>query len=529
MKKKEVGAITYALKSCLHFEQHVIGWGLKYKTNEPSVRFSSLLNMDRYNINAHRLHLCGLPQAVLVYMFSWSSYSDFLALGLTCRQFTMASSTTNHASSTIDLAMEMNCKRNLLYSQKKQDSNESETQPRKYWKNLFNAIERRYAVGASLRRMSTNHHHSLWIDANTGVVFATGEVDLDDMGATTFVSSPRFKPIHSLIRYRARQVAAGESHSLVLMESGQVFSFGKNTCGQCGVMGQEEVENPTLIQGLAEQVIVSINTNSDHSFAISNTGQVWAFGNNASGQLGLGFGENVVFLPTAVSFLDTQPQPRIVQCSSGERHSLFLSVRGQVYGCGSNGQFQLGQVNATTGNPQIRAALTPIPIHMSYLRCAAVETMAVQVAAFDDISSVVTSQGQLFLFGQSQDQGIWPKPTLLNYLDHVDIKMVAHSLFEILILSMDGNVVTVELGSDSFPGNVLAKPDKSFAEPIGSIATGGGHFFAMSRGSTENLYTWGEVHNLAVVGLGNSDDFVDDGLYVHLERVELVPIDKGEL
>ena len=59
-------------------------------------------------------------------------------------------------------------------------------------------------------------------------------------------------------------------------------------------------------------------------------GRVFAFGNNASGQLGLGDKETR-YLPEAVTALDSLT---IVQMAAGKEHSLFLTGCGQVLTCG---------------------------------------------------------------------------------------------------------------------------------------------------------------------------------------------------
>jgi len=70
--------------------------------------------------------------------------------------------------------------------------------------------------------------------------------------------------------------------------------------------------------------------------ALSNTGQIYTFGNNYKGQLGLGdeIDKNV---PTLIPNLED-----VVQISAGESHSLILSNNGQIYVFGNNDHGQLG-------------------------------------------------------------------------------------------------------------------------------------------------------------------------------------------
>jgi hypothetical protein len=87
-----------------------------------------------------------------------------------------------------------------------------------------------------------------------------------------------------------RQVAAGGSHSLVLMADGRVLSWGANGAGQLGRdTGGADDPLPAQITfpGLVG-TIVEIVAGNLHSLARDSDGQVWAWGGNANGELGDG-------------------------------------------------------------------------------------------------------------------------------------------------------------------------------------------------------------------------------------------------
>ena len=82
-------------------------------------------------------------------------------------------------------------------------------------------------------------------------------------------------------------VAAGYTHSLVLLRDGTVLAFGNNQSGQLGdeTIGASSPE-PIPIPGLAD--VVQLAASSDGTLALTGDGQVWAFGRNDRGQLGTG-------------------------------------------------------------------------------------------------------------------------------------------------------------------------------------------------------------------------------------------------
>ena len=91
-------------------------------------------------------------------------------------------------------------------------------------------------------------------------------------------------------------ISAGYSHSLAVNTSGDVFAWGSNGHGQLG----NGTTTPTVSGANFNMVVVQgINTNisrvaagGSHSVAIGHNGSVWAWGGNASGQLGDGTSTN---------------------------------------------------------------------------------------------------------------------------------------------------------------------------------------------------------------------------------------------
>ena len=105
------------------------------------------------------------------------------------------------------------------------------------------------------------------------------------------------------------QVAAGLDHSLVRMSDGTVWGWGFNFYGELGNLAALGLYTP---QPTAVQVMVSASAPlsgvtkivavGNSSFAVDNNGQLWAWGENSFGQLGLG-GTN----PTNQNFANPVP------------------------------------------------------------------------------------------------------------------------------------------------------------------------------------------------------------------------------
>lgn len=85
-------------------------------------------------------------------------------------------------------------------------------------------------------------------------------------------------------------------------------------------------------------------------FSVSPTdGQLFTWGQNTSGQLGLGKGEPSKLFPHPLKSLAGIP---LAQITAGGDHSFALSLSGAVFGWGKNRAGQLG-LNDKQGNDQL--------------------------------------------------------------------------------------------------------------------------------------------------------------------------------
>ena len=187
-------------------------------------------------------------------------------------------------------------------------------------------------------------------------------------------------------------IAAGERHALALRNDGTVWAWGANASGQLGygptppVAGAQE-NGPVQVQGLTGRTIVAVAAGSSHSVALDSDGRVWAWGANGSYQVGDG---------TAI----TRTRPVLVdglwgvtKIGSGVGSSHTLAVRGgdgAVFAWGGNGAGTLGD-----GTQAVRT--TPVKV-VGLTNVAAVATSGL-------ISTAVEADGTLWSWGYSGHVG----------------------------------------------------------------------------------------------------------------------------
>lgn len=105
-------------------------------------------------------------------------------------------------------------------------------------------------------------------------------------------------PIHDVqLGEPAFQVAVGDEHSCALLTNGDVRCWGSSGSGQLGqnnvdIIGDDE--HPDGLQPVAlSDAAVQIAAGAQHSCAIVASGEVFCWGHNEFGQLGLGNSENI--------------------------------------------------------------------------------------------------------------------------------------------------------------------------------------------------------------------------------------------
>jgi alpha-tubulin suppressor-like RCC1 family protein len=167
---------------------------------------------------------------------------------------------------------------------------------------------------------------------------------------------------------RVVAISAGGEHSLILNSEGRVYSFGCHLSGQLGLGYVNNKSTPTLIEYLvagdsllSATNMIAISAGGDSSFMLNSEGQVFSFGYNDDGQLGLGHrgGRNI---PTLIEYQVIGnvllPTTKVIAISTGGRHSLILNSKRRIFSFGYNDDGQLGLGDETnTYSPNLISGL----------------------------------------------------------------------------------------------------------------------------------------------------------------------------
>jgi alpha-tubulin suppressor-like RCC1 family protein len=177
--------------------------------------------------------------------------------------------------------------------------------------------------GFKVKFISTKYNHTVALDFNNNVwVFganSSGQLGLGDNRA-------RFTPTQIPARvfgspnFRAKAIVAGGAHTVVLDFNDEVWTFGNNRYGQLGLYDENFRAIPTKIPAGAFGLpkFKNIFAGGYHTMAIDFNNEVWVCGSNADGQLGLGDNKNRS-IPTKI------PNFKANEISAGRSYTMVLS------------------------------------------------------------------------------------------------------------------------------------------------------------------------------------------------------------
>ena len=176
-----------------------------------------------------------------------------------------------------------------------------------------------------------------WGD-NSNSVLGTAR---DETTGSTHIANPVKIELPDAVTSKA--ISAGANHVLALGSDGGVYAWGNNEYGQLGIENNGAlISTPTLVEGLQGLKIIAVSAGRFFSLALTEGGQVYAFGANDKLQLGYAVAEgepSYSAIPTQISALNTV---FITQISAGYDSATAIDINGKAHLWGSTKNAVLG-------------------------------------------------------------------------------------------------------------------------------------------------------------------------------------------
>jgi alpha-tubulin suppressor-like RCC1 family protein len=314
-------------------------------------------------------------------------------------------------------------------------------------------------IGEPVEFIACGGHHSLLITKNSKQIMSFGEGKDGQLGnGVVSCSTPKKVCILDANgrQVRFKYACAGGYHSVVVDENSNVYTFGKGGYGQLGIDIESTdsqdfiVVKPTMIRRFEEidpvtnrrkiyddnQIkIVQCSAGAWHTLFVTDSGLVFGSGDTQYGQLSLQCTNSTkFFVPTLIQDLKKY---RIITTSCGYFHSAFIAENGQLFTCGWNAYGNCGTGSTATQRHVTKVSLLG-PWRIVSVKCGWNHTCCIaengSVYAFGEIK-----HGQLPISlkaiesDRDSSHAFTKFPRFLECFEHLPISMVTcgrgHSMF----------------------------------------------------------------------------------------------------
>ncbi len=232
-------------------------------------------------------------------------------------------------------------------------------------------------AGVRFDAVAAGYDQSMALSAQGGV-YTWGKDDYGQAGIGVF-SHGVVKPTRvSLPRgATATAIGAGSYHDLAVTSTGAVYDWGLNSTGQLGNGGTKDSDVPVKAHLPTGVTATAVAGAAGHSLALTSTGAVYAWGDNSDGQLGDG---STVEAKTPVP-VDLPAGVVVTAIAAGDGsdngleggYSLALTSTGAIYAWGNDASGNLGDDSTTNSDVpvlvQVPAGVTPVQVTSGGDRC----------------------------------------------------------------------------------------------------------------------------------------------------------------
>ena len=205
-------------------------------------------------------------------------------------------------------------------------------------------------TGVRFTQFSAGSGYSLALGSD-GNLYSWGNNSSGQLGTGSTDYSPHSTPSKGSMPTdgtKFTQISAGNYHSLAMGTDGNLYSWGSNGTGALGRETDQTPENrPGVVTPPTGVRFTQFSAGSGYSLALGSDGNLYSWGNNGTGQLGIGGADsNQHNTPSKGSM--PADGTKFTQISAGYYHSLAMGTDGNLYSWGDNSLGQLGRALTST-------------------------------------------------------------------------------------------------------------------------------------------------------------------------------------
>ncbi|XP_029169078.1 LOW QUALITY PROTEIN: uncharacterized protein LOC114939022 [Nylanderia fulva] len=229
------------------------------------------------------------------------------------------------------------------------------------------------------------------------------------------------KEVTELCGKKIRTFTCNSAFVLALTEEGEVYSWKFNEF-ESDARSQIPIMQPTPTRVVFKKCIVDIACGSYHSLALTSDGQVYAWGDNSYGQVGIhksnayssGYNQmsHKVDVPNLISGLK---EKNVVSIACGSKFNMVVTGEGELYGWGDNKSGQINYKFVMNGSNLYKYYAHPFEIAVN-------DKVIAKVACGFEHTLALTDEGKVYAWGNNNKGQIGVHNALsISVLTMVDI------------------------------------------------------------------------------------------------------------
>ncbi len=335
-----------------------------------------------------------------------------------------------------------------------------------------------------------------------GTVWTVGNINSADQNLMEIPQQVKINETENLTN--VIKIAVGSNHVLALTKDGEVYAWGDNQYGQLGINNNNSKKYATKVSGEGGSSylnrIIDISAGAYGSSAINEFGWVYTWGNGTYGEMGNG---------TTVS--NNAPTKTVlnngISVSTGAGHNVELAQNGKVYTWGRNNAGQLGIGSTANSAIVLKAFETATEISASGLETV-VKDIAGKVYLCGLNISEQLGDGKYATLQKLTARTLPTEATQIIPAEN-PVKYIKAGTGTIAIQLKDGAVYTVGINTNGELGNGTNTNQSSFVRAMTDCSGTANH---VQGGEQEEIEQQDgeispkELENTLIIGRSNGEN-----------------------
>lgn len=320
------------------------------------------------------------------------------------------------------------------------------------------------------------------------------------------------KLLESTAMLDVQNVALGGNHAAIVTKQGEVYCWGQGKCGRLGQRIDMDISSPKIVDSLSDIRVKKVACGEYHTCALTDSGDVYTWGKDSCSDL---VDEGRIRSQWLTHKLSLPVEGiSISSIACGEWHTAIVSSCGRLftYGDGTFGVLGHGNYHSFSSPKEVESLKG---LCVRSVACGTWHTAAIiEVSA--ERFKYNTSTGKLFTWGDADEGRLGHAdnvnklvPTCVSQLVDYDFVQVSCGRMMTLALTNMGKVFAMgsakygQLGNPHVKDRAVVVEGMLKQEYVKMISCGSYHVAVLT--SSGSVYTWGKGEN-GELGLGDTEN-----------------------